>query len=50
VALLRTRVRDRRTFVVLTSRAVTVETLDQQLRRAWLGDASIRTPSTGRPA
>ncbi len=36
VALLRTRVRDRRTFVVLTSRAVTVESLDASLRHAWL--------------
>lgn len=35
VALLRTRVRDRRTFLVLTSRAVTLESLDQHLRRAW---------------
>ena len=36
VTLLRTRVRDHRTFVVLTSRAVTVESLDDGLRRAWL--------------
>jgi CubicO group peptidase (beta-lactamase class C family) len=36
VALLRSRVRDRRTYVVLTSRAVTVESLDDNLRRAWL--------------
>ena len=36
VTLLRSRVRDRRTYVVLTSRAVTVEFLDQSLRRTWL--------------
>jgi hypothetical protein len=36
VALLRGRIRDHRTFVVLTTRAVTVESLDEQLRRAWL--------------
>jgi CubicO group peptidase (beta-lactamase class C family) len=36
VALLRTRLRDHRTFVVLTSRAVSVESLDEQLRRIWL--------------
>jgi CubicO group peptidase (beta-lactamase class C family) len=36
VALLRTRIRDYRTFVVLTSRAVTVESLDASLCRAWL--------------
>jgi len=36
ITLLRSRVRDRRTYVVLTSRAVTVESLDDRLRRAWL--------------
>jgi CubicO group peptidase (beta-lactamase class C family) len=36
VALLRSRIRDHRTFVILTTRAVTVESLDEQLRRAWL--------------
>jgi CubicO group peptidase (beta-lactamase class C family) len=36
VALLRSRVRDRRTYVVLTSRAVTIESLDDSLRHAWL--------------
>ena len=36
VALLRSRIRDHRTFVVLTTRAVTVESLDTQLRQAWL--------------
>ena len=36
VTLLRSRVRDRRTYVVLTSRAVSVESLDNSLRRAWL--------------
>lgn len=36
VTLLRTRIRDHRTFVVLTSRAVTVESLDASLRRLWL--------------
>ena len=36
VTLLRSRVRDRRSYVVLTSRAVTVESLDDGLRRAWL--------------
>jgi CubicO group peptidase (beta-lactamase class C family) len=41
ITLLRTRVRDRRTYVVLTSRAVTVESLDDALRRTWL-DASVR--------
>jgi len=41
VALLRTRVRDLRTFVVLTSRAVSVESLDQHLRRAWLSSSAL---------
>lgn len=41
VALLRTRVRDHRTFVVLTSRAATVESLDQQLHRAWLSSSAL---------
>lgn len=36
ITLLRSRVRDRRTYVVLTSRAVTVESLDDSLRRMWL--------------
>jgi CubicO group peptidase (beta-lactamase class C family) len=36
VTLLRSRVRDRRSYVVLTSRAVTVESLDDGLRRVWL--------------
>jgi len=36
IALLRSRVRDRRTYVVLTSRAVTVEALDDSLRRTLL--------------
>ncbi len=36
VTLLRSRIRDHRTFVVLTTRAVTVGSLDEQLRRAWL--------------
>ncbi|MGH3176728.1 MAG: serine hydrolase domain-containing protein, partial [Streptosporangiaceae bacterium] len=36
VAMLRSRVRDLRTHVVLTSRAVTVESLDDRLRRTWL--------------
>jgi CubicO group peptidase (beta-lactamase class C family) len=36
VALIRTRLRDRRTFVVLTSRVVTVESLDASLRRTYL--------------
>jgi CubicO group peptidase (beta-lactamase class C family) len=36
VALLRSRIRGHRTFVVLTTRAITVESLDEQLRRAWL--------------
>jgi hypothetical protein len=36
ITLLRSRVRDRRTYVVLTSRAVTVESLDDSLRRTWL--------------
>jgi CubicO group peptidase (beta-lactamase class C family) len=36
VALLRSRIRDHRTFVVLTTRAVTVESLDEQLRQVWL--------------
>jgi CubicO group peptidase (beta-lactamase class C family) len=35
-ALLRIRLRDRRAFVVLTSRVVTVESLDASLRRAYL--------------
>jgi CubicO group peptidase (beta-lactamase class C family) len=45
VALLRTRIRDYRTFVVLTSRAVTVESLDEALRRAWLGGSQPRRPA-----
>ena len=36
ITLLRSRVRDRRTYVVLTSRAVTVGSLDDSLRRTWL--------------
>jgi CubicO group peptidase (beta-lactamase class C family) len=36
VTLLRSRLRDYRTFVILTSRAVTVESLHGRLRRAWL--------------
>lgn len=36
VTLLRSRVRDQRTYVVLTTRAVTVESLDGALRRTWL--------------
>jgi hypothetical protein len=36
VTLLRSRVRDRRTYIVLTSRAVIVESLDDALRRTWL--------------
>ena len=36
VTLLRSRIRDRRSYVVLTSRAVTVESLDDGLRRTWL--------------
>jgi len=36
VTLLRSRVRDRRSYVVLTSRAVSVGSLDDGLRRAWL--------------
>jgi CubicO group peptidase (beta-lactamase class C family) len=36
VALLRSRIRDHRTFVVLTTRAVAVESLDEQLRQVWL--------------
>ncbi len=36
VALLRSRIRDHRTFVVLTTRAVTVASLDEQLRQVWL--------------
>jgi CubicO group peptidase (beta-lactamase class C family) len=36
VALLRTRLRDRRTFVVLTSRAAAVDSLDERLRHIWL--------------
>jgi CubicO group peptidase (beta-lactamase class C family) len=36
VTLLRSRVRDYRTYVVLTSRAVTIESLDDSLRHAWL--------------
>lgn len=45
VALLRARVRDHRTFVVLTSRAVTVESLDASLRRAWLDQTGNRRPA-----
>jgi len=36
VTLLRSRLRDHRTFVMLTSRATTVESLDAALRRLWL--------------
>ena len=34
--LLRSRVRDLRTHVVLASRAVIIEPVDDRLRRAWL--------------
>ena len=36
ISLLRSRVRDGRTYVVLTSRAITVESLDDRLRRTFL--------------
>jgi len=36
VAFLRGRVRDLRTYVVLTSRTITVESVDQRLQRSWL--------------
>jgi CubicO group peptidase (beta-lactamase class C family) len=37
VALLRTRVRDHRTHVVLTNRQISVERIDKQLSQLWLG-------------
>ena len=50
VALLRSRVRDRRAYVVLTSRAITLDYADTRLRRAWLtqkeGD---HVPALSRP-
>jgi len=36
VAFLRSRVRDLRTYVVLTSRAITIESVDGRLNRSWL--------------
>ena len=36
VAFLRTRVRDLRTYVVLISRAITIESIDDRLTRSWL--------------
>ena len=44
VALLRSRVRDGRTHVVLTSRMITVESIDDRLLRSWTSpaDTSIR--------
>ena len=42
VALLRSRVRDGRTHVVLTSRMITVESVDDRLRRAWTDPATYR--------
>ena len=36
VAFLRTRVRDLRTYVVLISRAITIEPIDDRLTRSWL--------------
>ena len=36
VAFLRSRVRDLRTYVVLTSRAITIESFDGRLSRSWL--------------
>ena len=42
VALLRSRVRDGRTHVVLTSRMITVESVDDRLLRAWTNPATHR--------
>ena len=44
VALLRSRIRDGRTHVVLTSRMITVESIDNRLLRSWTSpaDTSIR--------
>jgi len=42
VALLRSRVRDGRTHVVLTSRMMTVESVDDRLLRAWTNPATRR--------
>ena len=42
VALLRSRVRDGRTHVVLTSRMITVESVDDRLLRAWTSPAAHR--------
>ena len=42
VALLRSRVRDGRTHVVLTSRMITVESIDDRLLRSWTNPATHR--------
>jgi CubicO group peptidase (beta-lactamase class C family) len=41
VAVLCSRLRDYRTYVVLTSRAAPVESLDQHLRRVWLSSSAL---------
>jgi CubicO group peptidase (beta-lactamase class C family) len=45
VALLRTRVRDHRTHVVLTSRSMTVESIDDLLSRSWLNERPTKRGS-----
>jgi CubicO group peptidase (beta-lactamase class C family) len=42
VALLRSRVRDRRTHVILTSRAITLESVDNRLLRSWTNPTTHR--------
>jgi CubicO group peptidase (beta-lactamase class C family) len=44
VACLRSRVRDRRTHVILTSRAITVESLDDRLLRIWTNPSNPSNP------
>jgi CubicO group peptidase (beta-lactamase class C family) len=48
VAFLRSRVRDRRTHVILTSRAITVESIDDRLLRIWTNPTNPTNPSTHR--
>ncbi len=43
VACLRSRVRDRRTHVILTSRAITIESLDDRLLRIWTNPTNPTT-------
>ena len=48
VAWLRSRVRDRRTHVILTSRAITIESIDDRLLRIWTNPTNPTNPTTHR--